>query len=81
MEGNLKWMALPRSKVALDNMVLKIPQNFQKHAGELSPLVIFLDDHKAETLERVVKTVEEFAKKNNTDTYQFLMAAGNAGIA
>ena len=80
MEGNLKWMAIPRSKVALDNMVLKIPESFQKQLGDLTPILVFLDDHKAETLERVVAAVDEFAKKNNTETYQFLMAAGNAGI-
>ncbi len=80
MEGNLKWMALPRSRIALDNMVLKIPTNFQKQTGDLTPILVFLDDHKAETLERVVHTVEEFAKEHDTDTYQFLMAAGNAGI-
>jgi uncharacterized protein len=80
MEGNLKWMALPRSKVALDNMVLKIPTNFQKQTGDLTPILAFLDDHKAETLERVVAAVEEFAAENNTETYQFLLAAGNAGI-
>ena len=80
MEGNLKWMALARGKVALDNMVLKIPESFQKQVGDLSPILVFLDDHKAETLERVVESVDEFAKENNTETYQFLMAAGNAGI-
>ena len=80
MEGNLKWMAVPRSKVALDNMVLKIPESFQKQKGDLTPVLIFLDDHKAETLERVVAAVDEFAEEYNTDTYQFLMAAGNAGI-
>jgi predicted RND superfamily exporter protein len=79
-EGNLKWMALPRSKIALDNMTLKIPQDFQKHAGELSPLLVFLDDHKAETLKRVVDVVDIFARENNSEAFQFLMAAGNAGI-
>ncbi len=80
MEGNLKWLAVPRSKVALDNMVLKIPESFQKQNGDLTPVLVFLDDHKAETLKRVVAAVDEFAKEHNTDTCRFLMAAGNAGI-
>jgi predicted RND superfamily exporter protein len=42
--------------------------------------MVYLDDHKAETLERVAKTVEAFAKEHDTETYQFLLAAGNAGI-
>ncbi len=80
MEGNLKWMALPRGKVTLDNAVSNIPRNIQSLDGELSPIMVFLNDHKADTLERVVKTVEEFAAENNTDTVRFLLAAGNAGI-
>lgn len=80
MEGNLKWMAVPRSQTALNNMALKIPPNVANQHGKLTPMIIFLDDHKAQTLESVVDTVEAFAKKNNTDTYQFLLAAGNAGI-
>ncbi len=80
VEGNLKWTALPRSKTALENMITKIPESFMKELGTLSPILVFLDDHKAETLERVVAAVEEFAKENNTETAKFLLAAGNAGI-
>ena len=79
-EGNLKWMALPRSKTALDDLVLKVPLDFMSQDGDLTPILIYLDDHKAETLERVVETVEAFAQEHDTETYQFLMAAGNAGI-
>jgi predicted RND superfamily exporter protein len=79
-EGNLKWLAIPRSKVALDNMVLKIPQNVISQEGSLTPIIAFLKDHKAETLEQVVQAVEAFAAQYNTDNYQFLLAAGNAGI-
>jgi predicted RND superfamily exporter protein len=80
MEGNLKFMALPRSQVALNPMVQAIPVDMLKPTGDLSPIIVFLDDHKAETLERVVETVELFAEENNTDNFQFLLAAGNAGI-
>ncbi len=79
-EGNLKWLAIPRGKVALDNMVLKIPPEVVNQNGNLTPIMVFLKDHKAETLETVVSAVEKFAAENNTETYQFIMAAGNAGI-
>jgi hypothetical protein len=79
-EGNLKWLAIPRSKVALDNMVLKIPDNVVSQKGSLTPIIAFLKDHKAETLEQVVRSVEAFAAEYNTDKYRFLQAAGNAGI-
>ncbi len=79
-EGNLKWFAIPRSKVALDNMVLKIPENVVSQKGSLTPIIVFLKDHKAETLQQVVHAVEEFAAQYNGDDFQFLLAAGNAGI-
>ena len=44
------------------------------------PLVIFLNDHKAHTLNRVVDVVQAFAKENDSEEQQFLLAAGNAGI-
>jgi hypothetical protein len=46
----------------------------------VAPIIAFLADHKAETLTRVVKTVEAFAKEHNTPDRKFLLAAGNAGI-
>jgi hypothetical protein len=76
MEGNLKWMAVSRSKTALDNMVLMIPANVVHQHGKLTPMIIFLDDHKAQTLQRVVDAVEAFAAQSNTDTCHFLLAAG-----
>jgi predicted RND superfamily exporter protein len=79
-EGNLKWLAIPRSKIALDNMVVTLPASLSNKKGSLSPILVFLNDHKAETLEQVVATVEAFAAENNTEKGEFLLAAGNAGI-
>lgn len=79
-EGNMKWTALPRSRVALDNMVIKVPDSLSNAKGTISPILVYLNDHKAETLERVVAAVEAFAAENDTDSGQFLLAAGNAGI-
>tara|TARA_B100000282_G_scaffold262245_1_gene211643 strand:- start:81 stop:755 length:675 start_codon:yes stop_codon:yes gene_type:complete len=46
----------------------------------VTPLIAYLADHKAETLDRVVAAVEKFAAEHNTEDRQFLLAAGNAGI-
>jgi predicted RND superfamily exporter protein len=80
MEGNLKWVAVPRSKVALEHLTTKIPPNFMPLDSKITPIMIFLDDHKAETLENVVATVEAFAAEHDTKDVRFLLAAGNAGI-
>ncbi len=79
-EGNLKWTALPRSLASLNSMAFRIPAQLTNHSGTLSPILVFLNDHKADTLERVVAAVETFAAENNTDKGEFLLAAGNAGI-
>ncbi len=42
--------------------------------------MLFLDDHKADTLTGVVAAVEGFAEENNSDAITFKLAAGNAGI-
>ena len=80
VEANLKWIAIPRSKVSLENLTTKIPENFMPLDSEITPMMIFLDDHKAETLKRVVTAVEEFMSKYGREDMKFLLAAGNAGI-
>lgn len=79
-EGFLKWFALPRSKDALDNMATKAPANLTNSDGSLTPILVYLKDHKAETLTKLTDIVENFAKENNSENFQFLLAAGSAGI-
>jgi predicted RND superfamily exporter protein len=79
-EGNLKWLAMPRSKIALDNIVVTLPASLSNKNGTISPILVYLNDHKAETLQEVVATVDTFAAENNSDKGEFLLAAGNAGI-
>ncbi len=79
-EGYLKWYALPRGADALDNMATKAPAKLSNRNGSLTPLLIYLKDHKAETLTAVTNLVEKFSKENHTENYQFLLAAGSAGI-
>src|SRR5690606_14513115 len=47
---------------------------------DLTPVLVFLEDHKAETLQTVIDRVEVFAQANSNDEHTFLLAAGNAGI-
>jgi predicted RND superfamily exporter protein len=43
-------------------------------------VLVFLDDHKAATLRRVVAATENFAERYNADEVRFELAAGNAGV-
>ena len=79
-EGNLKWQTLSRNQDNLNNAISRAPSGMFSSACSLAPVMIFLDDHKAETLQRATAAVEEFAAEYNTDDMQFLLAAGNAGI-
>lgn len=79
-EGSLKWMGLTRIQNILSNAAIYTPPEYRNSSCSLQPIGIYLNDHKAETLQRVVELVEKFAAENNTEKAQFLLAAGNAGI-
>jgi hypothetical protein len=80
-EGNLKWSAIPRSPSGLDSMAVEAARLLSgNREGVLSPILVSLTDHKAETLQRVVDAVEAFSARHNTENHRFLLAAGNAGI-
>lgn len=78
-EGNLKWETLSRNQDVLNNSIARADALYNSDCS-LAPLLVFLEDHKAQTLTTAVAAVEDFAAKNNTDEHQFLLAAGNAGI-
>lgn len=78
-EGSLKWEALSRNADVLNNSIARAGALYNADCS-LAPVLIFLEDHKADTLSTAVAAVEAFAQERNTDDYQFLLAAGNAGI-
>ncbi|WP_271194813.1 efflux RND transporter permease subunit [Pseudomonas turukhanskensis] len=78
-EGNLKWETLSRNKDVLNNSIARADGLFNNDCS-LAPVLVFLNDHKAETLDRAVNAVKAFAKDHDTENLQFLLAAGNAGI-
>ncbi|MEG5263757.1 RND family transporter [Pseudomonas sp. JDS28PS106] len=78
-EGSLKWETLSRNKDVLNSSIARADGLYNNDCS-LAPLLVFLNDHKAETLDRAVKVVQDFAAENSTPELQFLLAAGNAGI-
>ncbi|MCP1647557.1 RND family transporter [Pseudomonas sp. GD04087] len=78
-EGNLKWESLSRNQDVLNNSISRAEGLFNSNCS-LAPLLVFLNDHKAETLDRAVAVVQDFAKANEKDDLKFKLAAGNAGI-
>lgn len=79
-EGNPRWATLSRNQLALDSTAANVPRELMNLDCSLAIVALYLDDHKAETLARVVDAVENFADEYGTDQVKFVLAAGNAGI-
>jgi predicted RND superfamily exporter protein len=78
-EGSLKWETLSRNQDVLNNSISRAEGLYNSDCS-LAPVLVFLNDHKAETLDRVVKAVQVFANEHDNDERKFALAAGNAGI-
>ncbi|WOD15984.1 efflux RND transporter permease subunit [Paraburkholderia kirstenboschensis] len=82
-EGDPRWMTISRdpfvSTDAVNNGYVANPE-LVNGARSVAPVIAYLADHKAKTLEQVVKAVQGFAAQHDTATLQFLPAAGSAGI-
>ncbi|WP_028115435.1 efflux RND transporter permease subunit [Ferrimonas senticii] len=81
-EGNPKWRVLPRTTPTLVQAVGRVPTSSGLLDGNCSvmPIYLFLEDHKAETLNRVVAAVKEQAANFNSDQLTFKLASGPAGV-
>jgi predicted RND superfamily exporter protein len=82
-EGSPKWYTLSRNQQVLNygahQSIVDNPNLFNND-GTIMPVIAYLSDHKAETLDRVVKAADEFSQQHSTGDRQFLLAAGTAGI-
>lgn len=79
-EGNLKWYEIPRTRDMINAVAARAPPGLFNQNCDLLSLYVYLQDHKADTLNRVFHQVETFAAKHNTHDIQFLLGAGNAGL-
>lgn len=79
-EGSPKWHAISRNKYILNNSLSRVPSSLLNTDCSMVPVILFLEDHKADTLSQVVAAVEEFAGEHNSEHIRFMLAAGNAGI-
>jgi predicted RND superfamily exporter protein len=79
-EGSMKWYDLPRNQDMINTITSKAPRGLYNDTCNLLTLSVFLKDHKADTLNRVVNAVEKFAAANQTDNAKFILGAGTSGI-
>jgi len=82
-EGNPKWLTINRNQDVLNYAAQQASTNnpdlFNTNCSVM-PVIAYLRDHKAGTLERMVDATADFAEKHNDKDRQFLLVAGTAGI-
>jgi predicted RND superfamily exporter protein len=81
-EGSLKWRNIPREP----NQLTQSTRYIETSTGLLNadcnviPVMLFLRDHKAATIERVVSAVKAWRTLNVTPGATFNLATGNVGV-
>lgn len=81
-EGSLKWRVLPMNQQALAQAVSHVDTatGLLNADSSVMPVMIFLTDHKAETLTAVTRSVQEFSAARPSAKAKFRLAGGNAGV-
>lgn len=63
-EGNIKWSAISRNQITLNGAVQRAQDaKLINPTCSMLPVIIYLNDHKAKTLENVVAAVEDFKEQ------------------
>jgi len=81
-EGNVKWRILPRTTESLVQASSRVETSTGLLNGDCSvmPVILFLNDHKAETIEKVVAEAKRVGAELGTDTTRFMLASGPVGV-
>lgn len=82
-EASPKWITISHNQALVNTSVLRAQEanpDLVNSDCSIVPVIAYLTDHKAETLERVLSAVEAFAREHDSGDVQFLPAAGSAGI-
>jgi predicted RND superfamily exporter protein len=81
-EGNVKWQVLPRNQQTLVQAIARVPTSSGLLNNDCSvmPIILFMEDHKAETISRVVSAVKDYRTQYETDDLQFKLASGPVGV-
>ncbi|ALZ76972.1 MMPL family transporter [Rheinheimera sp. F8] len=81
-EGNVKWRVLPRTTESLVQSSSRVETSTGLLNPDCSvmPVILFLQDHKAETIEKVVAEAKRIGKELGTDQTRFMLASGPVGV-
>jgi uncharacterized protein len=81
-EGRLDWRNIPResSQLTQSTRYIETSTGLLNADCDVVPVLLFLTDHRAETIERVVAAVKEWRERNVTAGAEFRLATGNVGV-
>ncbi|MEM6639251.1 MAG: MMPL family transporter [Pseudomonadota bacterium] len=81
-EGSLKWRILSRNQANLVQATNGIDTSSGLLNADCSvmPVMIFTEDHKAETIARVVDAVKQWNREYALDGVEYRLATGNVGV-
>ena len=81
-EGSLKWRNLPRDERALVQAQARIDTatGLLNRDCSVMPVTLFLADHRAVTIERVVRAVKGYVGSEDTAGVNFRLATGPVGV-
>lgn len=81
-EGNVKWQVLPRNQQTLAQDISLVPTSSGLLNGDCSvmPIILFMEDHKAETISHVIDAVKKYRQEYETDDMKFSLASGPVGV-
>jgi len=81
-EGSLKWRTIPREPAQLTQSTryIETSTGLLNQNCDIVPVMLFLRDHRAETIERAVAAVKAWRAANPIPGAEFRLAAGNVGV-
>lgn len=81
-EGNPKWRVLPRNSQTMVQSISLIPSSsgLLNNNCSVMPIILFLEDHKAETITRVTDAVKTYREKYTSENLKFQLASGPVGV-
>ncbi len=80
-EGSLKWRSIPREPAQLTQSTryIETSTGLLNEECTLVPVMLFLQDHKAGTIERVVAAAKDWRARNPLQGARLELATGNIG--
>lgn len=81
-EGNVKWQILPRNQQTLVQAIARVPTSTGLLNGDCSvmPVILFMEDHKAQTINRIVDAVKQYRGDYESKDMTFSLASGPVGV-